>query len=128
MKEYNYRVTFNNGQVTELLRCDAPLSLENNIAKWYTINYKGKEKRITIHTDNVNTIEEWLTESEDKDKEKDTENWLTWRRVAMKRNKPEKRSFEIIENIGFLEMRDTDGGIYEIRLDDLAELLPKRED
>ena len=119
MKEYNYRVTFNNGQVTELLRCDAPLALENNIAKWYTINYKGKDKRITIHTDNVNTIEEWLTDTE---KENPI---LAWESIAVKSKPCDKRTFQIIESFGFLEMHDTDGNIYEIKLDDLAELLPK---
>ena len=60
MKQYNYKIVFNSGQVTELLKCDKPLELTD--AKWYKINYLDKDKSITINIANVNTIEEWITE------------------------------------------------------------------
>lgn len=58
---YNYRICYDNKQVTELLKCDCPLDMTKT-AKWYKINYTGQDKSIAINMEKVTTIEEWITE------------------------------------------------------------------
>ena len=48
-----------------------------------------------------------------------------WMRLALKPKPCDKRTFQIVEEYGFLEMRDTDGYVWEVKLDELAEHLEK---
>ena len=60
-KLYNYKFTYDHGQVTELLKCDHPFVLKDT-TKWYKMILADKSESITINIEKVTTIEEWITE------------------------------------------------------------------
>lgn len=59
MKLYNYRIVYDNGQETELLKCENRLVISDT--KWIEIKTLNENRCITINMNKVVFIELWIT-------------------------------------------------------------------
>lgn len=70
MSIYNYRIYYDNGSVSEILRCDGRidiLELTRDNESFFRINFTVREKRkrsITINAKKVVYIDEWESEEQ----------------------------------------------------------------
>ena len=61
MKYYNYRFRYDNGSASEILKADTQIPIDQQ-AKWYHVNFLGKNQKLHINFEKVVYVEEWITE------------------------------------------------------------------
>ena len=64
MKYYNYRINYDSGATTEIIKADTKIDAEQILKEKgvYVMNVKNINKTMTINTSHIVYIEEWETE------------------------------------------------------------------